>query len=221
MNCQIKYKPATLADVIYPNESVREFINTVARGDLIQNIIFYGPNGTGKTTVADLLPYAISGESAIVEEKDYSELLDQKDLKDYIQRQCQLTKLGDENARYYLVLHEFDNATKNLVKLWTALDSFADRITLFATTNNQMAIHQSIRSRCRCVEFPAISVNSFLPRATSILANENIAITQAELVKQLSVVKTGDLRGYLNQLDDLIATRKTPIPPKRPQLTVL
>ena len=103
MNCQIKYKPTTLADVIYPNESVREFINTVARGDLIQNIIFYGPNGTGKSTVADLLPYAISGESAIVEEKDYSELLDQKDLKDYLQRQCQLTKLGDENARYYLV----------------------------------------------------------------------------------------------------------------------
>lgn len=221
MNCQIKYKPATLADVIYPNESVREFINTVARGDLIQNIIFYGPNGTGKSTVADLLPYAISGESAIVESKDYSELLDQKDLKDYLQRQYQLTKLGDENTRYYLVIHEFDNATKNLVKLWTALDSFADRITLFATTNNQMAIHQSIRSRCRCVEFPAISVNSFLPRATSILANENIAITQEELVKQLSVVKTGDLRGYLNQLDDLIATRKTPIPPKRPQLTVL
>lgn len=222
MNCQIKYKPNTLADVIYPNESVREFINTVARGDLIQNIIFYGPNGTGKSTVADLLPYAISGESAIVEEKDYSELLDQKDLKDYLERQYRLSTLGDrEKTRYYLVLHEFDNATKNLVKLWTALDSFADRMTLFATTNNQMAIHQSIRSRCRCVEFPAISVNSFLPRATSILANENIAITQAELVKQLSVVKTGDLRGYLNQLDDLIATRRTPIPPKRLQLTVL
>ena len=67
MNCAIKYKPTTLADVIYPDATTKNFINAVARGALTTNIIFYGPNGTGKTTVADLLPFALSGGDPLVE----------------------------------------------------------------------------------------------------------------------------------------------------------
>jgi len=214
MNCAIKYKPTNLADVIYPNHATQSFINAVASGALTTNIIFSGPNGTGKTTVADLLPYAISGDAALVESKDYAELLDQKELKSYLKTQCQLARLTGDNGRYYLVLHEFDNATKNLAKLWMALDACADYLTLFITTNNPMLIHKSIRSRCRDIEFPAITVNAVLPRAKQILAAENVRISDTELATQLSVVKSGDLRAYFRKLDDLIFLHHSKAPPK-------
>lgn len=221
MNCAIKYKPTTLADVIYPDATTKNFINAVARGALTTNIIFYGPNGTGKTTVADLLPYAISGGDPLVESKDYSELLDQKDLKTYLQTQCQYARFAGGNGRYYLVLHEFDNATKNLSKLWLALDACADNLTLFITTNNPMIIHKSIRSRCREVEFPALSLDAFLPRAQHILRCENVKIRQSELIKHLSVVKNGDLRAYFRKIDDLICVYKSEETSKPPSLIVL
>ena len=218
MNCAIKYKPTSLAHVIYPDAATKAFVDAVATGALTTHIIFSGPNGTGKTTVADLLPYAISGESAVVESKDYAELLDQRDLKTYLQTQCQFARLTGNNGRYYLVLHEFDNATKNLAKLWMALDACADYLTLFITTNNPMLIHKSIRSRCRDIEFPAVSVSAFLPRAKQILANENVHLSDAELLTQLSVVKSGDLRAYFRKLDDLIYTHGAKVPPKPPTL---
>jgi len=216
MNCAIKHKPTTLAQIIYPDEATKDLIDAVASGELTTNIIFSGPNGTGKTTVADLLPYAISGDDALVESKDYAELLDQKELKDYLKTQCQLARLSGDNGRYYLVLHEFDNATKNLAKLWMALDACADYLTLFITTNNPMLIHKSIRSRCRDIEFPAVSVSAFLPRAKQILANENVHLSDAELLTQLFVVKSGDLRAYCRKLDDLIYRHRSKAPPKPP-----
>tara|TARA_R110001583_G_scaffold194720_3_gene366596 strand:+ start:147050 stop:147721 length:672 start_codon:yes stop_codon:yes gene_type:complete len=216
MNCAIKYKPMSLAHIIYPDDATKAFIKAVATGALTTHIIFYGPNGTGKTTVADLLPFAISGDAAMVESKDYSELLDQKDLKTYLKTQCQLARLTGNNGRYYLVLHEFDNANKNLAKLWMALDACADYLTLFITTNNPMLIHKSIRSRCREIEFPAVSVSAILPRARKILASENARLSEDELAKHLSVVKNGDLRSYFRKLDDLIYLYGAKAPPKPP-----
>lgn len=81
MKTAIKYKPQTLSDVIYPNIAVERRIAGYATGQLEGHLLLWGPNGTGKTTVADLLPYAISGQNACIEDKDFDELLSKKDLK--------------------------------------------------------------------------------------------------------------------------------------------
>ncbi len=84
-----------------------------------------------------------------------------------------------------------------------------------------MIIHKSIRSRCREVEFPALSLDAFLPRAQHILRCENVNIRQSELIKHLSVVKNGDLRAYFRKIDDLICVYKSEETSKPPSLIVL
>ena len=72
-----KYKPKNLSEVIYPSATVEQRIMAHASGGLSGNLMLWGPNGTSKSTVANLLPEAISGEDAIVEGKSLSVLLDQ------------------------------------------------------------------------------------------------------------------------------------------------
>ena len=71
MKVEIKYAPQSLADVIYPNKQTETLIQGYASGQLEGNLMLWGSNGTGKTSVANLLPTAIAGAQAAVEDKDY------------------------------------------------------------------------------------------------------------------------------------------------------
>ena len=61
MQFEIKYAPKNLNEVIYPNVAVQRRIQGYATGQLEGHIILHGPNGTGKTTLANLLVRAIGG----------------------------------------------------------------------------------------------------------------------------------------------------------------
>jgi len=55
MKTAIKYAPKNLGDVLYPNPAVKTRIQGYMSGDLEGNILLWGPNGTGKTTVAAVM----------------------------------------------------------------------------------------------------------------------------------------------------------------------
>jgi DNA polymerase III gamma/tau subunit len=61
-----KYTPKQLTDVIFQNAGVEARVNAYANGRLGGNILLYGPNGTGKTSLANLLPNLISGNGAYI-----------------------------------------------------------------------------------------------------------------------------------------------------------
>ena len=83
MKTAIKYAPQNLEEVIYPSVAVQKRIDAYAKGHLEGHVLLWGPNGSSKTTVANLLPYAIGGQDALVEDKEFDELLANKDLKLY------------------------------------------------------------------------------------------------------------------------------------------
>ena len=49
-----KYRP-TILDDLYINKQYKKIIKNFIKYNIIQNIIFYGPSGTGKTSTALLL----------------------------------------------------------------------------------------------------------------------------------------------------------------------
>ena len=204
MSTAIKYTPRELNDVIYPNHAVHLRITAYAKGEMDGHLILWGPNGTGKTSVANLLPYAISGNSAWIESEDFDELLSKKDLKSYLLNSCAASRMST-SKKYFLVFHEFDNAKANVSKFWTALDKCGEDIMAIITTNEPMQIHQSLRSRFDNIEFPKLKASQVIARAQEILRAEGVNLPDHDVLHYLTQIEHfGDLRKYFKKLDEII-----------------
>jgi len=116
MKCEIKYAPTNLNEVIYPSVAVERRIKGIAAGQLEGHVMLYGPNGTGKTTVAKLLIQAIGGADARVEDLDSEELLAKPKLREYLKNEAGIARLTT-SGKFFLLLNEFDNAKKGVNKL--------------------------------------------------------------------------------------------------------
>lgn len=204
MGVAIKYAPKSLDEVVYPNAATENRITGYAAGGLDGHIILWGPNGTGKTTVAKLLPNAIASGQAFVESKSLDDLLKMTDLRGYLRQSAHYSKVF-YGSKYFLVYDEADTAKGNLAKFWTAVDSCGSDVMVIFTTNNPMAIPASIRSRSDEIGFPALSPQQFLPRAKYMLREEGAKLPDAQVMHYLTQIQhTPDIRKYCKKVDEII-----------------
>ncbi len=199
-----KYAPKSLNDVVIPSVATANRLNGYADGGLNGHIILYGPNGTGKSTVANLLPTAISGEDAFIEPKSLEELLALKDLQGYLKQTAHVAKVMN-GSKYFLVYDEADAVKGNFARFWTAVDYCGSDVMMIFTTNNPMAIPASIRSRADEIPFPALKPQQFLPRAQYMLQAEGVKILNAQVLHYLTQIQhTPDIRKYCKKVDEII-----------------
>lgn len=208
MQTAIKYAPKNLGEVIYPNEAVRIRIQAYMSGSLQGNLLLWGPNGTGKTSVADLLPTYINNGDAQVD-TNYASILKMGDLNSYIANSCHIADLSG-HQKHFMVFHEFDNAKSDVNELWTAMDKYSSRLMVIITTNNPMTVHKSLRSRCDEIHFPALTARHVLPRAQRVLAMEGVHLPDAQVLHYLTQIEhLGDLRKYFSKVDEIIHISKS------------
>jgi replication-associated recombination protein RarA len=204
MNVAEKYAPTSLNDVVIPNVATQNRLNGYASSGLNGHIILWGPNGTGKSTVAHLLPKAISGDDALVESKNLEQLLAMKDLKGYLKQTAHVAKVMND-SKYFLVYDESDAVKGNFARFWTAVDYCGSDVMMIFTTNNPMSIPASIRSRSDEIALPALTPQQFLPRAQFILQSEGVQLPNAQVLHYLMQIQhTPDARKYCRRLDEII-----------------
>lgn len=215
MKCEIKYAPNNLDEVIFPSTAVQRRIMGYATGQLSGHIILHGPNGTGKTTVANLLVKELGNGQPYVDRRDVDELLANPDLKMYLKQGAAFSAMT-VSEKLFLVLNEFDNAKKNLSKFWTALDACGDGVMAVITTNEPMDIHKSIRSRCDVIEFPGITATAALERVQYCLKAEGLDLPDPQVLHYLKAYEhLLDLRKYFKVADEILYLWRNgdPMPP--------
>lgn len=204
MKAQEKYAPQSLDDVIFANDQTGVLVRAYAEGQLDGHLILWGPNGTGKTALADLMPALIAGADASVESKTYDELMKLPDLGNYFRQTCHMSGLMGQ-GKHFVIFHEFDEQAGRQAKLWTAIDKCLSDVMLIITTNHPMRISNSFRSRCDCIEMPALTPDMVLPRAQHILRAEGLDLSDAQVLDYLrKQVLIPDLRKYFGLLDKLL-----------------
>jgi putative ATPase len=197
-----RIRPESIKDVFGQQHLLAEgkILNRILSSGQITNMIFYGPPGVGKTTVANIAAkisnksfYKLNATNASV--KDIKEIVDELDTL--------MTSRG-----VLLYLDEIQNFNK---KPQQSLLEFTEngKITLIASTteNPYFYIYKASLSRSTVFEFKPLNKNDIvdgLKRAIDIASfdlNETKIDYDEKALEYIAEVSSGDLRKAINSVE--------------------
>ena len=216
-----KYEPKTIKDIIWGNAESRLRIEDIVSGAEAlpycgkSAILLYGAFGTGKTTLANLLPNAIEKgrvDEDLAIEADFiacQQGFNGPQVMSLIERVLSKTSFNASGLHYF-VLDEVDNLTKLAQQsLKSALNT--NRGIFILTTNNISELDKGLKDRCVLVEMNAAAVSDYLPLAKNLVSDMGVVMSDDDLLPTISAAK-GSLRNLIHNVERL-ARRSNPPPP--------
>ena len=203
-------RPQSLDDVVGQTHilSKNGLLRRIVDSGKIPNMVFYGPSGTGKTTVADIIAKR-SGRTLRRLNATTASLSDVRDVMDEVG-----TLLAPNGILLYLDEIQYFNK-KQQQTLLEYMES--GKITLIASTteNPYFTIFNAILSRATVFEFKALSPEDLLPavqRGIRMMDEELGGETQWEpgVKEYLAQASGGDVRKALNAVEVLMNAAATP-----------
>jgi len=221
-----KYRPQTFSQVIEQDHVTRTLSNAISSDRVAHAVLFSGPRGTGKTTVARILAKAMnckqgptpapcnqcrscreitSGNAVDVFEIDgaSNNSVDQvRELRDHI-------KYMPAHSMYKIYI--IDEVHMLSVPAFNALLKTLEEppphiMFIFATTEPQK-IPATILSRCQRHDFRRISLKSMIEHMAYICRQENFQLAEESIVL-IAREATGSMRDALSLLDLILSCYK-------------
>ncbi len=196
-----RLRPQTLDDIVGQKHLIGEgkALRKIIDSGSIPNLIFYGPSGVGKTTLAAY----IAKHTNMTLKKLNGTTASTADIKDIFK---ELDGFGGFNG-ILLYLDEIQYFNKKQQQ--TLLEYIENgKITLIASTteNPYFYVYNAILSRCTVFEFkpvPPIEVKKAVKRAFSILAEENSVQVKCDESCLNSIASScgGDVRKAMNSAE--------------------
>ena len=193
-----KIRPKTLADVVGQEHILAEGkpLRRIIESGTVPNMIFYGPSGVGKTTVARIIAencgmslYKLNGTNASL-----------SDIKDVV---ADIGTFGSENG-ILLYLDEIQYLNKKQQQSLLEYIENGD-ITLIASTteNPYFAVYNAVISRSTVFEFKPVTAEQLIPalkRAFRIMSEENgyEVVASDDIITKIAYSCGGDVRKAMN-----------------------
>ena len=199
-----RIRPQTLDEVVGQRHILGKngLLRRVIESGKIPNMVFYGPSGTGKTTVANIIANR-SGRALRRLNATTASLSDVRDIMDEVG-----TLLAPNGVLLYLDEIQYFNK-----KQQQSLLEFIEngKITLVASTteNPYFTIFNAILSRSTVFEFKALTAEDILPavdRGLRLMGEElGVQVACEEGVREkLAAASGGDVRKALNAVELLM-----------------
>ena len=213
----IEYAPKSINDVVLNNQTLLPMFQAIANGTSTNNLMLYGPVGTGKTAIAKLvteLYYTNRGDDDLTMFVDLTQTTDFNVVRSAMSRNT----IGFSD-RWWFILDEGDKVPSGKsIQLLNQLHNIIGRYSycsFIITTNSLGHMPAGLQSRCYPVKIEPPTPQQFLDRARQIVAAEGKSATDAEIITWLSI-GNNDIRHYLTGLEMNLASRPKTLPAPPP-----
>lgn len=204
-----RMRPRTLDEFVGQRHIVGEgkLLRRAILSDRLQSTIFFGPPGTGKTTLASII--ATSTGAAFQKLNAVSSGV--KELREILDAAAKRLALAGQPT--YLLLDECHRWSKaQSDSLLPALEKGTVRFIGSTTENPMIAMTSAIVSRCRVFEFYPLTTEDILSSLTAALADEERGFgkqaieMEGDALLRIASIANGDCRNALNALELAVLT---------------
>lgn len=176
-----KYRPNTLEDYI-GNDRIKNKVADWIEDDKIPHILFHGPAGTGKTTMAKIITDSISCDSMYINASDENSVdTIRENVKSFA------SSVAMNNLKV-IVLDEFDYMSQSAqAALRNIMESFHDSTRFILTCNFKEKVIDAIDSRTQSFRVEPPSKSQVAKQLTRIFSKEDVKFSKkhvASLVDQ-------------------------------------
>ena len=216
-----KYRPKDFDSVVGQNAIVKTLKNSIINHNFTHAYMFFGPRGTGKTTISKIFARNINcldpKDGIACGKCDHCKVSFSKDCIDIIEIDAASNNGVDEirelknkislvpselKYKVYIIdeVHMLSIGAFNAL-LKTLEEPPEHAIFILATTDPQK-VPETVVSRCQCFSFKKISVDTIKEKLEYVCKEEKIKIDE-EVLENIAILSDGGLRDALGLLDKL------------------
>lgn len=224
-----KYRPVDFNSVVGQDSIIKTLKNSIKNHNFSHAYMFFGPRGTGKTTVSKIFARNInclnSKDGIACEECSACKVSFSKDCVDIIEIDAASNNGVDEirdlknkislvpselKYKVYIIdeVHMLSIGAFNAL-LKTLEEPPEHAIFILATTDPQK-VPETIISRCQCFSFKRISDKAIVDRLKYVCSSENIDVEE-DVLENIALLSDGGLRDALGSLDKLVSYTESKI----------
>lgn len=204
-----KHRPKTIDDYVFTDPDTQYQVAQWIKESSIPHLLFYGPAGTGKTTLAKVLINQLGIEDTDVMFANGSKEGRRIEWVDKLINFCQTMPFGPFKI---VLIDEADYLNKESVQpaMRNLMEEYASNVRFILTCNYPNRIIGPLKSRCHEVHIEKTDQTEFTARAATVLVNENIDFdldvldlyvkaTYPDLRKCLNLLQMNSMTGSLTK----------------------
>ncbi|WP_338985514.1 replication-associated recombination protein A [Spiroplasma endosymbiont of Diplazon laetatorius] len=191
-------RPTSLKNIIGQSHLINNkygLITKMVENNFLANLIFYGPPGVGKTSMAVSIANDLNTK--------YEFFNASNDKKDKLQK---LIESSNHEEQLVLIIDEIHRMNRNIQDyLLEYIESKKVIVFLTTTENPYFVINPAIRSRCTILKLEEINTEEMKEGLKRVLKNNDIQLDiEDSAFDNLCELSNGDLRVALNSIEMLI-----------------
>ena len=218
-----KYRPMDFNAVVGQESIVKTLQNSIKNSKFSHAYLFYGPRGTGKTTISKIFARNVnclnSKDGLACGKCSACQVSFSKECVDIIEIDAASNNGVDEirnlknkislvpselKFKVYIIdeVHMLSIGAFNA--LLKTLEEPPDHAIFILATTDYQKVPATIVSRCQCFSFKRIENSTIIKKLKEVCKNEEIEIDD-DVLKKIALLSDGGLRDALGSLDKLVS----------------